>query len=149
MWNPLARRPANNFSQRTLFHGVNSIFSPGFIWKNEKKIPIHSTKPSPSWESASRSATQEFHKILRNPKVHYRVHNSLLLSISYEAGWASVSVLNTAEKNISCACQVWNPYSSVTQPVACQYAYGLTCSDSSWEWFGFQIISFFIVIIYL
>jgi hypothetical protein len=30
----------------------------------------------PSWETASRSATQEFLKISRNPKVHYRIHKS-------------------------------------------------------------------------
>jgi hypothetical protein len=29
---------------------------------------------SPFWEAASRSATQELSKILRNPKLHYRVH---------------------------------------------------------------------------
>jgi hypothetical protein len=34
---------------------------------------------SPSWEVASRAATQEFWNILMNPKFHYRVHNSYLL----------------------------------------------------------------------
>jgi hypothetical protein len=33
-------------------------------------------EPSLSWEVTSRSATQEFSKILWNPGVYYRVHKS-------------------------------------------------------------------------
>ena len=33
-------------------------------------------KQSPSWETYSSSAIQETARILRNPKVHYRVYDS-------------------------------------------------------------------------
>jgi hypothetical protein len=31
---------------------------------------------SPSWEADSHSASQEIHRLLLDPKIHYRVHNS-------------------------------------------------------------------------
>jgi hypothetical protein len=38
-------------------------------------------KLSPSWETPSCSATQEFPKILRNPKVHYCVRMNISLAL--------------------------------------------------------------------
>ena len=37
----------------------------------------YSMHQSPSWEANRFSASQEILRILRNPKVHYRIHNSL------------------------------------------------------------------------
>jgi hypothetical protein len=39
----------------------------------------HTMEMNPSWEAASRSGTQEFSNILRNPNIHHCVHKSLLL----------------------------------------------------------------------
>jgi hypothetical protein len=47
--------------------------------KNSRKtgyIHTNTMELSPSREAVSRSATQEFHKILCNPKVQYSIHNS-------------------------------------------------------------------------
>jgi hypothetical protein len=42
----------------------------------ENDRPNRLTPWSPCWKAASRSVTQEFRYILRNPKDHYRVHTS-------------------------------------------------------------------------
>jgi hypothetical protein len=38
---------------------------------------IHSTEQNPSWEASSHSGSQEIRCLLRNLKVHYRVHKNI------------------------------------------------------------------------
>jgi hypothetical protein len=41
-----------------------------------KRSLTYSMEQIPSWEANTSSATQEISLILRNPKVHHRIHNS-------------------------------------------------------------------------
>jgi len=60
---------------------------------------------SPSWEANMFSASQEIPRILRNPKVHYRIHNSpppaLILShiasvhSPHPTSWRSILILSS------------------------------------------------------
>jgi hypothetical protein len=79
----------------------------------------NSTEMSPSWEAASRSCTQEFPKILRNPKVQYCVlslarsiqsksrhpislSSILILRVSYHYVWVSLAALWLSQQNHIC-----------------------------------------------
>jgi hypothetical protein len=62
------RRPKST-SQNTHKSNVYETLSPGYLHTNSKE-------QSPSWEAASCAATRELPNILRNAKIHYRVHKS-------------------------------------------------------------------------
>jgi hypothetical protein len=54
------------------------------IQTTEVKAKItNSVEQSPSWEANSHSASQEIPRLLRNPNVHHRVHNSPPLNKEY------------------------------------------------------------------
>jgi hypothetical protein len=102
----------------------------------------YSMELSRPWEATSRSATQEFPNILRNPTVHYRVHKSppLVPILSPIASLGAVE-----KRKLSYTCLESNPDSSSVQPVARHYnnwtitaLYNIkTCYITSaiWSWY--------------
>jgi len=44
--------------------------------KTERNKDSNSVEQNPSWEACSHSASPEIRRLLWNPKVQYRVHNS-------------------------------------------------------------------------
>jgi hypothetical protein len=68
--NPWVQRNGNNLDQNWTFFSIKSLRN---YLTNQQ---TNSVDQSPYWDITGPSGCQQIPRILRNPKVHYRVHNS-------------------------------------------------------------------------